>query len=899
VTINWFIKSVNYNFGIMASNIYIFGSGHADGNINMKEILGGKGAGLAELSNIGVSVPNGFTVTTDVYKEFYESDEKLSDIIIQQIFTSIETLEQKTGKKLGGENPLLLSVRSGSRSSMPGMMDTILNLGLNEKTTKSLAKKTKNPRFASDCLRRFMQMYANVVLDIDSSEFERKLNFIKSNYDVQNDADLTPENLDELIKSYYEIYKQHGHQFPEDPKEQLISAIKAVFKSWMNGRAIKYREIYNIPQSWGTAVNIQEMVFGNFGDDSATGVCFSRDPASGENTLYGEFLVNAQGEDVVAGIRTPNQITEKSKEEIFSDKSSLENLMPRIFTELKEVAMKLEKHFGDIQDIEFTIEQNKLWILQARNAKRTPKAALRIAVEMQESSLITKEQAVSNIDTSTLDILLHPSLDKTDDLQVLTNGLPASPGAASGIAVFTPEDAENKGVTDNVILIRAETSPEDIAGMHASKGILTSNGGMTSHAAVVARGMGKACICGAGEVEVDEEKKCAKINGVIIKSGDFITIDGSDGNVYQGEVKTLAPALDDNFYKMIAYAKEIKDMGVRANADNPEDSQVALDFGAEGIGLCRTEHMFFAPERILAIRRMIFATNKAEREKALEVLLPYQKQDFIEIFTAMKGLPVTIRLLDPPLHEFLPNTESEFTNLAKQIGVSQEWVKFRNNELHEFNPMLGHRGCRLGITSPEIYDMQIRAILEAAAEVGEGAIVEIMVPLILDASELLIIKGRINEIAANIENCPKYKVGTMIELPRAALMAGEIAKEAEFFSFGTNDLTQTTMGISRDDASKFIRAYREAGIFKADPFAVLDTEGVGQLIEMACERGLESRSDLKIGLCGEHGGEPSSIEFCHAIGLDYVSCSPFRVPVAIIAAAQSAIKKSQKKSKAA
>lgn len=883
----------------MATNIYFFGSGNADGNIAMKEILGGKGAGLAELSNVGINVPNGFTISTEVCNIFYQNSKNLNSSIEKEIFISVERLETITGKTLGGENPLLLSVRSGSRSSMPGMMDTILNLGLNSKTTESLAQKTGNARFAKDCFRRFIQMYANVVLDIDVKEFESQLDKLKTKLNIYEDSELSEQNLDELITSYFAIYKAHNFEFPEDPKEQLLKAVTAVFNSWMNERAIKYREIYSIPESWGTAVNIQEMVFGNFGDTSGTGVCFSRDPANGENNLYGEFLINAQGEDVVAGIRTPNQITEKSKKETLSDKSSLEEEMPGIYKELLKVSQKLEKHFGDIQDIEFTIEEGKLWILQARNAKRTPKAGLRIAMDMFNEGLITKEQAVKNVDVTTLDVLLHPSLDTTEDLDVLTTGLPASPGAVCGRAVFNPQDAENMGVTEDVILIRSETSPEDIAGMYASKGILTSNGGMTSHAAVVARGMGKACICGAGEVEVDEENNRAKISSTVIKKGDFITIDGTEGNIYSGKVKTSPPALDENFYKIIEFAKEIKRMGVRANADTPEDSAVALDFGAEGIGLCRTEHMFFAPERISAIRQMIFATSKEERKKALDILLPFQREDFVGIFKAMHGKPVTIRLLDPPLHEFLPTAEKDFNSLASQFNVSLDWVKQRNNELHELNPMLGHRGCRLGITSPEIYDMQAKAILQAAAEVGSGAVVEIMVPLILDKAELDIIKSRINTVADTIENCPEFMVGTMIELPRAALMAGEIAKSAEFFSFGTNDLTQTTMGISRDDASKFIRAYKEDGIFNNDPFAVLDTKGVGQLLEVACERGLRTRNNLKIGLCGEHGGEPNSIEFCHNLGLNYVSCSPFRIPLAIIAAAQATIKSKEIKSKKA
>jgi pyruvate,orthophosphate dikinase len=894
------------DFIIMSSKmhkwVYSFGNGHAEGKEGMKDLLGGKGASLAEMSRIGLPVPLGFTITTEACTQYNQNNETLDQVIVDQVNSNLEQISKQLGLQFGdNKKPLLVSVRSGARASMPGMMDTILNVGLNDETVEGIAKMTSNPRFAYDSYRRLIQMYSNVVLNIDHHIFNNILTDLKRERNYETDSKITVEELKIIITKYKAAISEQNKEFPQDVNEQLWGAINAVFKSWRNERAIKYREIYNIPESWGTAVNVQSMVFGNLNDNSATGVCFTRNPSTGENSFYGEFLPNAQGEDVVAGIRTPHQITTAAKEYNFSEKPSLEEIMPSVFKQLHDVAQKLEYHFKNMQDIEFTVQDGKLWMLQCRNGKRTAKAAIKIAVDMVNEGIISIEQAVERIDANSLDQLLHPTIDPKATNKILTRGLPASPGAASGKVVFSPKDAEKKSKDNKVILVRNETSPEDITGMSVAQGVLTVHGGMTSHAAVVARGMGKPCITGASQVDIDFDKEEMTIGDQVIKAGDIITINGGNGDILLGAVPTIASSLSHDFEKIMLWADDIRKMKVRANADTPHDAKVAREFGAEGIGLCRTEHMFFGPERILAIREMILANDLPQRKSALAKLLPFQRNDFIGIFEAMKGLPVTIRLLDPPLHEFLPNTDEEIRVLANDLKVSVDWIKTRLEHLREANPMLGHRGCRLAMTYPEIYDMQSRAIFEAAAEVADGIHPEIMIPFVLDAKELEIIKAHVQKVAEEVmkeKNCTiKYSVGTMIELPRAALKAGEIAKHAEFFSFGTNDLTQTTMGISRDDSSKFLKCYRENEVFINDPFAILDQSGVGELVEMACSRGLEARPNLKLGICGEHGGDPESINFFQRSGLHYVSCSPFRVPIARLASAQAAIHNSKSYSK--
>ncbi len=864
--------------------VYSFAGGTADGNGTMRNLLGGKGANLAEMCSLGLPVPPGFTITTEVCVYYYQNGKKMADMLEAQVKEALATVEADVGAKFGDvENPLLVSVRSGARASMPGMMDTVLNLGLNDTTVKALAKKTGNERFAYDSYRRFIQMYSDVVLEVDHYHFEEMLEEMKRDRDVELDTDLTADDLKKLVTAYKErVQAELGEPFPDDVHAQLWGAVKAVFNSWMSPRAITYRRLHDIPESWGTAVTVQSMVFGNMGNDCATGVAFTRDPSTGEHKYYGEFLINAQGEDVVAGIRTPQPMDE------------LGAVMPVVYKQLTDVFDKLESHYRDMQDIEFTIQNDKLWMLQTRNGKRTAAAAIKIAVDMVGEKLITKEEAIKRIDPLSLDQLLHPTLDPKAKKTLLTTGLPASPGAASGKVVFTAEDAEEMGIThrEKVILVRIETSPEDIHGMHAAQGILTARGGMTSHAAVVARGMGKPCVSGAGELRIDNAKKLLLVQGHTIKEGDIITINGSTGEVMLGEIPTVQPQLSADFETLMGWADGFRKLKVRTNAETPVDAAVARKFGAEGIGLCRTEHMFFDAERIIAMREMIVANNVEGRKTALAKLLPMQREDFVQLFTIMKGLPVTIRLLDPPLHEFLPHTEEDIKQVATAAGVSVESVRHRAHELKEQNPMLGHRGCRLGVTYPEIYEMQAQAIFEAAAQVG-GVIPEIMVPLVMMPKELEILKTLIDRVAGEVMDKSgqkfDYMVGTMIELPRAALRAAEIAPLAQFFSFGTNDLTQTTLGISRDDSANFIEIYKTKGIVEQDPFVTLDQSGVGELIAMAVERGRGVRKDLKLGICGEHGGDPASIAFCQKTGLDYVSCSPYRVPVARLAAAQAAL----------
>jgi pyruvate, orthophosphate dikinase len=872
--------------------VYTFGDGAAEGKAEMKNLLGGKGANLAEMCSLGLPVPPGFTITTEVCVAYYANGKKLPDGLAAQVDEAIATIEKKAGPKFGDDvNPLLLSVRSGARASMPGMMDTVLNLGLNDTTVKALAKKTGNERFAYDSYRRFIQMYCDVVLEVDHYHFEEMLEEKKRDRDIELDTDLTAEDLKDLVKQYKErVQAELGKPFPESVHEQLWGAVMAVFNSWMNPRANTYRRLHDIPESWGTAVTIQSMVFGNMGDDCATGVAFTRNPSTGEHKYYGEFLVNAQGEDVVAGIRTPLPLDE------------MPAVMPVVYKELTAVFDKLEAHYRDMQDIEFTIQNNKLWMLQTRNGKRTAAAAVKIAVDMVAEKLIDKPTAINRIDPISLDQLLHPTLDPKAVKTVLTTGLPASPGAASGKVVFTAEDAESMAIEhrEKVILVRIETSPEDIHGMHAAQGILTARGGMTSHAAVVARGMGKPCVSGAGEIRVDYATKTLKCAGHTIKEGEIITINGSTGEVMLGEIPTVQPQLSADFETLMGWADSVRKLGVRTNAETPADASVARKFGAQGIGLCRTEHMFFDSERIIAMREMIVAHDVAGRKVALAKLLPMQRNDFIELFSIMAGLPVTIRLLDPPLHEFLPHTEEDIKQVAKAANVSVDTVRHRAHELKEQNPMLGHRGCRLGITYPEIYEMQAQAIFEAAAQImkdkKETVIPEIMIPLVMMPKELAILKALVDQVAVDVQKKTgitiSYMVGTMIELPRAALRAADIAPMAEFFSFGTNDLTQTTLGISRDDSSSFIEIYKQRGIVEQDPFVSIDQSGVGELIQIAVERGRKVRKDLKIGICGEHGGDPASIAFCQKSGLDYVSCSPYRVPVARLAAAQAALKHS-------
>lgn len=867
--------------------VYLF----SEGNAGMKNLLGGKGANLAEMTNIGLPVPQGFTVTTEACTRYYEDGQKIGDDIKAQIFEYLQKLEGMTGKKFGDpSNPLLVSVRSGARASMPGMMDTILNLGLNDETVVGLAKLTNNERFAYDSYRRFIQMFSDVVMEIEKNKFEKILDAVKEENGAKYDTDLNAENLKEVVKRYKALYKEEkGTDFPQDPKEQLFEAVKAVFRSWNNPRAIVYRRLNDIPSDWGTAVNVQQMVFGNMGETSGTGVAFTRNPATGENKVFGEYLINAQGEDVVAGIRTPQSI------------ETLKEVMPDCYNEFMRIANILEKHYKDMQDMEFTIEQGKLYFLQTRNGKRTAPAALKIAVDMVQEGLITKEEAILKVDPKQLDQLLHPAFDQTElkGAKEIAKGLPASPGAACGRVYFTAEEAkQHRSAGEKVVLVRVETSPEDIEGMVAAEGILTARGGMTSHAAVVARGMGKCCVAGCGDIQINEEGKYFVANGVKINEGDYISLDGSTGKVYGQKIKTVEPEITGYFGTFMAWADEIRKLKVRTNADTPRDSAQAVKFGAEGIGLCRTEHMFFDEDRIPAVREMIVAKNEEQRRKALAKLLPMQKNDFIGIYEAMEGRPVTIRLLDPPLHEFLPSEDDDIREIANNMGITFEELKATVESLHEFNPMMGHRGCRLAVSYPEIAEMQTTAIIEAAIEVnkkhGWNIIPEIMIPLVGEIKELKYVKDIIvktaNEIIEKEGVKLEYKVGTMIEIPRAALTADEIAKEAEFFSFGTNDLTQMTFGFSRDDAGKFLNDYYDKKIFEFDPFAKLDQNGVGKLVKMSSELGRQTRPDIKLGICGEHGGDPSSVEFCHNVGLDYVSCSPFRVPIARLAAAQAQVK---------
>lgn len=880
--------------------VYKFSSDLTDGNKDMKALLGGKGANLAEMCSMKLSVPAGFTVTTEACLDFYKTKKEISSEIKTQVQEALSWVEDLTDKKFGHvENPLLFSVRSGARASMPGMMDTVLNLGLNDKTVLGLAKKTNNPRFAWDSYRRFIQMFSNVVLGINTSHLESNLEDLKEARGVHEDTELTANDLQELVSVYKSvILEDHGIVFPQDPMEQLWRAIGAVFGSWNNNRAMKYREMHNIPHDWGTAVNIQSMVFGNMGETCATGVCFTRDPSTGEKKFFGEYLVNAQGEDVVAGIRTPAPINEASKNDSNKHHKTLQEVLPKAYEDLVKDYHLLEKHYRDMQDIEFTIENGKLYILQTRNAKRTVNAALKVAVDLVSEGLITEKEALLRIHPEDLNQLLHPRLDPKAKKNIIATGLPASPGAASGQMVFTSQHAEEWLKNGKkVVLVRAETSPEDIGGMIASTGILTARGGMTSHAAVVARGMGKPCVAGCTALIINEKEKTLSVKGKVYKEGDWITFDGANGEVYEGVVPTIEAQITSDFATFMKWADSTRKLKVRTNADTPEDSKVAVQFGAEGIGLCRTEHMFFAPERILAVREMIFAETETDRKRALDKLLPFQRSDFKGIFKEMNGLPVNIRLLDPPLHEFLPHSEKDQKELAEALGIEPKLVRERNNALHEFNPMLGHRGCRLAITYPEIYLMQVRAIIEAAIESEKEGIKvfpEIMIPLTSELKEYSFIK---EECKTEIEKVFKdknhrihYKMGTMLELPRACIMAGEIAREAEFFSFGTNDLTQTTFGLSRDDAGKFLPSYTQKNIYPRDPFVSIDQAGVGFLMKHAISEGKKTNNAIHAGICGEHGGEPTSVEFCHQIGLEYVSCSPFRVPIARLAAAQAVVK---------
>jgi pyruvate,orthophosphate dikinase len=883
--------------------VYAFGDGKAEGRAEMRDLLGGKGANLAEMANLGLPVPPGFTITTEVCTYFYAHDKTYPPQLKASVEAALVELGRRAGGKiLGGANdPLLVSVRSGARASMPGMMDTVLNLGLNDVTVEALAKNSGDRRFAYDSYRRFITMYANVVLGLDHHLFEEILDEHKDRNGYMHDTDLDAEDWATLVGRYQEcVEAEHGAPFPQDPQAQLWGAIGAVFGSWMNQRAITYRRLNAIPESWGTAVNVQAMVFGNRGETSATGVAFTRNPSTGEKRLYGEFLINAQGEDVVAGIRTPQEITEFARSESGSEKPSLEHTMPAAFAELTRIYGLLERHYRDMQDLEFTVERGKLWMLQTRSGKRTAKAALRIAVELANEGVIGKDEAVTRVDPAALDQLLHPTIDPSAERQVIATGLPASPGAASGEIMFSSDEAElMKSQGRKVVLVRVETSPEDIHGMHAAEGILTTRGGMTSHAAVVARGMGKPCVSGAGAIRVDYAAETMTAGGKTLRKGDIITIDGSTGQVLAGKVAMQQPALSGEFATLMGWADKARKLKVRANADTPNDARVALKFGAEGIGLCRTEHMFFEEGRIRAVREMILADDEKSRRSALAKLLPMQRNDFIELFEVMGSLPVTIRLLDPPLHEFLPHTQAEFAEVAAAMDADPKKLADRARELGEFNPMLGFRGCRLAIAYPEIAEMQARAIFEAAVEAGRrtGTRVkpEVMVPLIATRREFDLVKARIDAMAQAVERETggklDYQVGTMIELPRAALMAGEIAETAEFFSYGTNDLTQTTFGISRDDAASFLGAYRDKGILPVDPFVSIDRDGVGELVRIATERGRRTRKNLKLGICGEHGGDPASIAFCHEVGLDYVSCSPFRVPIARLAAAQAALGK--------
>ncbi len=884
----------------MTQYVYRFGGGVSDGGKGDRNLLGGKGANLAEMASIGLPVPPGFTISTEFCAVYYDEGGQFPQGLRDEVATGLAHIEGVTGKKFGdAADPLLVSVRSGARASMPGMMDTVLNLGLNDETVEGLAAKSEDARFAWDSYRRFIQMYADVVLELDHGAFEEALEIAKEDQGFTLDTELSADDLRALVAEYKGLVeKQWGKPFPQDVHDQLWGAVGAVFGSWQSERAKVYRRLNDIPAAWGTAVNIQAMVFGNMGDTSATGVAFTRDPSKGDRAYYGEFLINAQGEDVVAGIRTPQYLTKTAREDAGAKPASMEEAMPEVYGQLAGVFDTLENHYRDMQDIEFTVEKTKLWMLQTRAGKRTAKAALKIAVDMANEGLITREEAIQRVDPMALDQLLHPTLDPNATRDVLTKGLPASPGAASGTVVFDADTAEKKAADGvAVILVRTETSPEDIHGMHAAKGILTARGGMTSHAAVVARGMGRPCVSGAGTLSIDAKAKIMRCGGREVKEGDLLTIDGTTGEVMIGAVATVQPELSGDFASLMVWADEVRRLKVRANAETPEDCRVAREFGAEGVGLCRTEHMFFETSRITNVRQMILATDEKGRRVALDKLLPEQRKDFTEILEVMAGLPVTIRLLDPPLHEFLPHEEAEFAEVANAAGIDVDTLKRRAAELHEFNPMLGHRGCRLGVTYPEIYEMQARAIFEAAVDVAEksGAapIPEVMIPLVATRRELELMKAVVDKAAqavfADKGRTIEYLVGTMIELPRAALRAGEIAEVGEFFSFGTNDLTQTTLGVSRDDASRFLGAYVEQGIYAKDPFVSIDVEGVGELIEIAAERGRKTRSDIKLGICGEHGGDPASIAFCEKVGLDYVSASPYRVPIARLAAAQAAL----------
>jgi pyruvate,orthophosphate dikinase len=885
----------------MTRYVYRFGGGASDGEAGNKNLLGGKGANLAEMASIGLPVPPGFTISTEMCARYYEEGESFPESLRAEVVQGIAHIEGLTGKRFGDPaDPLLVSVRSGARVSMPGMMDTVLNLGLNDETVEGLAAVSGDPRFAWDSYRRFIQMYSNVVLALRHDMFEDALEIAKEDKGVHLDTGLEAEDWRRLTARYREIVAEElGRPFPDDVHEQLWEAVGAVFGSWQSDRAKTYRRLNSIPGDWGTAVNVQAMVFGNMGETSATGVAFTRNPSTGERAYYGEYLINAQGEDVVAGIRTPQYLTRAARESAGAKAASMEESMPEVFAELARVFDLLERHYRDMQDIEFTVERGRLFMLQTRSGKRTAKAALRIAVDMAEEGLITQEEAVLRVDPQALDQLLHPTLDPAAERRVIAKGLPASPGAASGAAVFDADSAEKRaGLGEKVILVRIETSPEDIHGMHAAQGILTARGGMTSHAAVVARGMGRPCVSGAGTLSIDYKARLMRVGAAEVREGETITIDGSTGEVMLGAVATVQPELVGDFGTLMAWADSHRRLRVRTNAETPLDCRTAREFGAEGIGLCRTEHMFFDSERIANVRQMILASDEAGRRAALSKLLPAQRGDFEEIFRIMAPLPVTIRLLDPPLHEFLPHSEAEFEEVATGAGVSVEALKRRVAELHEFNPMLGHRGCRLGITYPEIYEMQARAIFEAAAAVaregGQAPVPEVMVPLVATRAELSIIKALIDRTAeavfAELGARVEYLVGTMIELPRAALRAADIAGEAEFFSFGTNDLTQTTLGVSRDDAGRFLTHYVEKGIFARDPFVSIDEDGVGELIALAAERGRGARPGLKLGICGEHGGDPASIAFCEKTGLDYVSASPYRVPIARLAAAQAALR---------
>ena len=878
----------------MTKFVYAFKEGNAD----MRNLLGGKGANLAEMTNLGLPIPQGFTITTEACTDYYAQGEKISDEIQEQIFKAIVGLEEIQGKKFGDtSDPLLVSVRSGARASMPGMMDTILNLGLNDVAVEGFAAKTGNPRFAYDSYRRFIQMYSDVVMEVPKSFFEKIIDELKEEKGVHYDTELNTDDLKELVARFKKVYSENmnGEEFPQDPKVQLMGAVKAVFRSWDNPRAIVYRRMNDIPGDWGTAVNVQAMVFGNMGETSGTGVAFTRNPSTGEKGIYGEYLINAQGEDVVAGVRTPQPI------------SKLEEDMPEVFAEFMAIANKLEDHYRDMQDMEFTIQEGKLYFLQTRNGKRTAAAAIQIACDLVDEGMITKEEAVLRIEAKSLDQLLHPTFDAAalKNGEVIGSALPASPGAAAGKVVFTAEEAKELGIGgkgERVILVRLETTPEDIEGMVAAQGILTVRGGMTSHAAVVARGMGTCCVSGCGEIKINEEAKEFTLGGYTFKEGDYISLDGSTGKIYYGDIKTVEASVSGNFGRIMGWADEFRTLKVRTNADNPRDTKQAVSLGAEGIGLCRTEHMFFDEERIPKIRKMILSETVEARESALNELIPFQKSDFKAMYKELKGLPMTVRYLDPPLHEFLPTAEEDIKALATDMGVTVEHLKEKCADLHEFNPMMGHRGCRLAVTYPEIAKMQTRALMEAAIEVkeedGYDIVPEIMIPLVGEKKELKFVKDIVVETAelvkAEKNSDIEYHIGTMIEIPRAALTADEIATEAEFFSFGTNDLTQMTFGFSRDDAGKFLDSYYQNKIYEQDPFAKLDQNGVGKLVQMAAEKGRSVRPDIKLGICGEHGGEPSSVEFCHKTGLNYVSCSPFRVPIARLAAAQAALKASEK-----